>query len=281
MARAHWWLALSFGAALLSSTRLHAEEPARTPQALPRPTARCPRLAEGTVRLLDHDVRVLALGARPHGPIVIYWHGTDSNPERELPRALGERWLARIRKEGGIVVGMLSGQSQGENTSGNAVWFDTDMRVADEVVACALSELKADPRRIHALGMSAGGLQTASYSYRRGYLASVVTYSGGHVVYNGRNWTDTTPADPANKFAALIFHGGPNDYVGMSFVDGGRSYFSDLRKSGHAVALCDHGLGHAIPEQGGELAMKFFDAHPYGSMAKIELPTALAPRCEL
>src|SRR5690606_16148350 len=115
---------------------------------------------------------------------------------------------------GGIVAAPYS-----DPAAGAFPWFLTtgrtrmdDLLVADEVLGCALQGVGVDVRRIHSIGMSAGGLQTAQMSYRRsGYLASVVTYSGGLI--------SSAPArqDPSNRFAALIFHGGANDVIIMGF----------------------------------------------------------------
>ncbi len=256
-----WLLALSSVRTVRADEVPHHSKPAR----LPVPTAKCPEILEGTVAVLDAKVRVLARGRHPGGPLILYWHGTDSTPERELADGIGQSTLEQIRKGAGLVVAMLSGFGHGQNTSGNAVWFDSDMAVADEVVACALEQVKIEPSRIHVMGMSAGGLQTAAFAYRRShYVASVVTYSGGHVVFKEHDFTDAQASDPSNHFAALLFYGGSTDFVGMSFEEGSRTYQKILRQRGHFAVLCDHGKGHIIPKNGGDLAFRFFNAHPFG-----------------
>ena len=100
-------------------------------------------------------------------------------------------------------------------------------------------------------------------SYRRsGYLASVVTYSGGLL------GTAPEMPDPNNKFAAMIFHGGPSDVVIVEFQSLSEGYRSrPPGKSGHFAFICDHGQGHSIPKNDSAQAAvgEFFAAHPYGT----------------
>jgi dienelactone hydrolase len=60
------------------------------------------------------------------------------------------------------------------------VWYTSDGAFADQAVACAIQNKHGDPTHIHTAGYSAGGLQTVWMWYARsGYLASVISYSGG------------------------------------------------------------------------------------------------------
>ena len=250
-----------------------------TPTRLPTNQRTCPAFVEGTMQFLDNDVEIVALGsAELHGPIVFYWHGTGSSP-LEARVGLGTTVISQIKAAGGIVVGMIGDQGSGQNTSGNGVWHDSDMVVADEVLACAIQR-GIDTRHIHALGMSAGGLQTTSFSYMRSnYLASVVVYSGGLTFGN--------PAyqDANNKFAAMIVHGGDNDVVsGFSFQDASVRYRDDLRTDGHFAFLCNHDGGHTIPSGIGTHAWRFFQDHPYGTQPSpyaSALPSTFPTYCTL
>jgi hypothetical protein len=249
------------------------------PTRLPTNQRTCPTFVEGTMQFLDNDVEIVALGsAALHGPIVFYWHGTGSSP-LEARVGLGTTVISQIKAAGGIVVGMIGDQGSGQNTSGNGVWHDSDMVVADEVLACAILR-GIDTRHIHALGMSAGGLQTTSFSYMRSnYLASVVVYSGGLTFGN--------PAyqDANNKFAAMIVHGGDSDVVsGFSFQDASVRYRDDLRTDGHFAFLCNHDGGHTIPSGIGTHAWRFFQDHPYGTQPSpyaSALPSTFPTYCTL
>jgi predicted esterase len=135
-----------------------------------------------------------------------------------------------------------------------------DLQVADEVLACAARQLGTDPRRVHSVGMSAGGLQTTQMAYRRSsYIASVATYSGGVIEQLG------VPArqDSLNPVAALIFHGGPEDVVIVSFQEASETFWRDLTEQGQFAAICNHGRGHTIPFEARSTVWEFFRAHRY------------------
>jgi poly(3-hydroxybutyrate) depolymerase len=136
---------------------------------------------------------------------------------------------------------------------------EDDLLVADEILACAIEKVGVDVRRIHSMGMSAGGLQTVQMSYRRsGYIASVAPYSGGLI--------GTPPnQNPNNAFAAMVFHGGASDVVGPAmFQQLSENYQSNISGAGHFAFLCDHGNGHTIPTDARTSVQAFLSAHPYG-----------------
>jgi len=116
-----------------------------------------------------------------------------------------------------------------------------------------------DLRRIHSIGMSAGGLQTTQMSFRRsGYLASVVTFSGGLL--------GAAPLqEQQNKFAAMIVHGGDSDVVGIGFKPISEAYRDALQTNGHFAFICDHGGGHSIPQDIQPSVSLFFADHPFGT----------------
>jgi poly(3-hydroxybutyrate) depolymerase len=215
------------------------------------------------------------------GPLVFYWHGTGSSPS-EAAYGLGQAVIDEITAAGGIVAAPYS-----DPAAGTFPWFLTtsrsrmdDLQVADEVLACARQSVGVDVRRIHAVGMSAGGLQTTQMSYRRsGYLASVVTYSGGLLSAYG------APArqDPSNRFAALIFDGGAEDVVVISFQQASEAYWGELAGHQHFAAICDHGRGHAIPTDARTSVRDFFAAHPYGATSPYSggLPATFPSYCAL
>jgi predicted esterase len=129
------------------------------------------------------------------------------------------------------------------------------------VLACAIEKVGVDTRRIHTLGMSAGGLHTAQMSLRRSnYIASAVPYSGGIIYGNPPN------ADPSNKFAAMIFHGGETDVVaGADFEQASNNYKDILTQNGNFAFICNHGEGHTIPQDALPSVWQFLQDHPYGT----------------
>ena len=119
-----------------------------------------------------------------------------------------------------------------------------------------------DARKIHSMGMSAGGLQTTAFSFlRSSYLASVATYSGGLAP-----GVEIPDEDPDNPFAALVFFGGASDVYGtFDFAASSQAYYDALRANDRFAALCDHGGGHDIPLDAGPSVVAFFAAHPFGT----------------
>ena len=172
--------------------------------------------------------------------------------------------LSDLTAAGGIVATPYS-----DPAAGQFEWFivgqsskQDDFLLADEIVGCLAEAEMLDPRHVHSMGMSAGALQTTAFSFARAaYVASVSTYSGGLPTGFG-----AANANPANKFAALIFHGGASDSVfGVDFQGASESYYSTLSDDGHFAAICDHGQGHDIPLDAAPSVAAFFAANPYGA----------------
>jgi poly(3-hydroxybutyrate) depolymerase len=216
------------------------------------------------------------------GPLLFYWHGTGSLPA-ESTVGLNAAFDA-ILAAGGIVVAPTHDPAAGQFpwylTDGGGESELHDMLVADEVVACAISEVGIDPTRIHSVGMSAGALQTAQMAYwRSGYIASIATYSGGLLGAGDRQ-------DPDNKIAAMIFHGGVSDEVfDVSFQGLSELLHADFAANGQFSFLCNHGDGHAIPPEPGPASVwQFFQDHPYGTSPSpyaAALPAGFPSYCSL
>ncbi len=256
------------------------------PTFIPTPTGVCPEFVDGT--LTFHPANIAARSVRIFmstaaktldGPLIFYWHGTGSSPA-EATTGLGSTQIEAIKAQGGIIAAPVH-----DPAAGTFPWFyvssttrDDDLRVADEVLGCAIQKVGVDVRRIHSIGMSAGGLNTTQMSYRRsGYIASAVTYSGGRM--------STIPAqDPTNKFAAMIFHGGANDVVGISFQTASQNYYNDLKSKSQFAFLCNHNKGHTIPTDARAAVWKFFQDHPFGTVPSpyaAGLPSAMPTYCAL
>lgn len=257
-----------------------------TPE-LPAPTMPCPTLVDGTVEFhpegleAPRDVRIWLdpdAAAQFDGPVVFYWHGTGGSPQEALV-GLGELGIQEILDAGGIVVAPTH-----DPMAGIFPWYlvledkPNDLLLADEVLACAREQLGVDARRIYSLGFSAGGLHTAQMSIRRSsYLAAAVPYSGGLIF-------GAMPAfeDPANKFSAMIFHGGGSDVVVVGFEQASNDYAAYLGANDNFSLVCDHGGGHQIPDVQ-DSVMQFLSDHPYGTAPSPYaqgIPDDFPPYCE-
>jgi poly(3-hydroxybutyrate) depolymerase len=232
----------------------------------------CPDFKDGYVMFApDGMQRRVLLYATDHpmqgGPLLFSWHSTLPNPE-DAVTWIGQSVIDEIKAQGGIVAAPATGYPNAvrpwDNTPMGAQGVDGDQRLMDEIVACAISKVGIDVRRIHATGMSAGGLKTAQVSFRRsGYIASVVVYSGG--LTDG----DTPPdQDPANPVNAMILYGGPTDISpvdGINYTMASRRYRDLIVAKGGFAFLCNHGGGHSVPGNSQASAWRFLQDHPFGT----------------
>lgn len=242
--------------------------PPDPPSMLPTPTGTCPELADGDVTfapagIAPRDVKLYMsdAAAEMDGPLVFYWHGTGGHPS-EATYALGPDLIQQVVAQGGIVAAPYH-----DDTAGEFPWFlvlgeqQDDLLVADEVLGCAIEQLGVDTTHIHVNGMSAGGLMTSQMSIRRsGYVASAAPYSGGLIA-------DTPPdQDPSNPLSAMIFHGGVDDVVLISFQQASERYQAAIEARGGFAFICDHGMGHEIPGGNAPASVwQFFYDHPFGT----------------
>ena len=238
------------------------------PSKLPQVNGACPDFRDGaTVTVNGIRFKLWVGTSAKKGPLVFYWHGTGGAPNEVValfglaPGGLGNPIINEIKAEGGIV-------ASADNTSGQGIWTDygvwatDDFKAADQIVACAIQQDLIDPGRIHELGFSAGGLAASTmYWLRSNYLASAVSYSGGTSPWPGTSLDQ----DPSNKAPIMLFHGGPNDWVVLSFQDQSIDLAKRAKAAGKTAYLCNHGGGHSIPAAGQRASWEFFKAHPYNA----------------
>jgi predicted esterase len=224
---------------------------------LPTAQGTCPAMIDGDQQFLGKNVllHVPPADAPTGGPLIIYWHGTGSSTA-ECQIALSGQ-MAEINAQGGVVACMDGGQSVNDGDyTGPFEWYSGDYNVADEVVACATAKFKTDAKRIHTLGMSAGGLQASQMAFRRAYVASAVSMSGGCI-------DCPEPPDPTNKIPMMFFHGSEAaDVVVIHFYDTSHQMENTFLERGQFALDCDHNGGHMLPPEGASM-WKFFQDHPY------------------
>jgi predicted esterase len=235
------------------------------PQFLPTATGACPDFTSGKntfspagIPARDVLLWLGAAGAQP-GPLVFFWHGAGGDPS-EAPAALGTKAMSGIQAAGGIVAAPYH-----DPTSTTLPWFlslggaqDDDLKVADEILACAIARKSVDLRRIHSVGFSAGAMNTEQFMARRsGWLASEVVYSGAQI--------GMPPVqDDTNKYPGMLFFGGPSDVVIISFATETQNYHDWMTMNGHFSFMCNHNMGHTVPSSGVNSAYQFLQDHPFG-----------------
>jgi poly(3-hydroxybutyrate) depolymerase len=236
------------------------------------------------IKFAGQDATVWSGASGGGGPLVIYYYATGSNATVEPPTTLGQAQLDAIIAKGGAVVAQNRTTARGK-TTGNNVWYTGDVDIADEIVACGIAKQAIDPRRIHVAGYSAGGIQTTHMWYARsGYVASVLTYSGGSVGIN------VVPIqDAAHPPAALVTHGakGSDTYQGVvDFFDTSKSFVADIKAAGGFAIDCDDGGAHSDFTRRTKVApqaLQFFMDHPYGVSPKpyASLPSTFPSYCKI
>jgi predicted esterase len=240
------------------------------PTRVPSVNGSCPKLTangrytfrDGTGRSLSVQIYI-AVDARqkpaPGGPLILYFHGIGSTPS-EVVSAFTQASIDTVVAQGGVVasfestvcVSCLLDDQQ-------VIWYEQDAPVVDQVVACALAQARVDPRRIHALGFSAGAMYTIYLALARAdYLASVMSYSGG------LSDQSIMSQDPRNHVPALLSYGRMDlDVVVINFAAQSIAWYDQYHPLGYYSLMCDHGGSHMIAPELAPLGLRFFLDHPY------------------
>jgi len=182
-----------------------------------------------------------------------------------------------VTAAGGVIVS-FQGTTGGDLNSGTNIFGVGDLKLVDNLVACAVKDHNIDPRRIYAMGCSAGGLfSTAMAALRSQYLAAASPNSGGSVV----------PAAFANDHTPplMTVHGKMgSDVVIIDFASASATADKTFKARGGFVIDCDTGAGHC---GGGGLAgdaWKFLQAHPFGVDPEpwaAGLPAGFSTQCKI
>jgi hypothetical protein len=223
---------------------------------IPPVPANCPKIAPGNITVLGQQVSIWLGPPGKKGPLLFYWHGTGGVAEQALQGVAPA--LDDIQANGGIVASFTTSTNQGFE-SGPHVWHLGDFDMTDVIFACGVDQGLVDPRRVYTSGCSAGGLQSSVMIYERSsYLAAAMPNSGGLL----KDWT---LEDPNSVPAVMSTHGGPQDFVGVSFSQTTARLDQDILRLGGFVVDCDHGGGHCDSPPGVKAAQwRFLKAHPFG-----------------
>ncbi len=241
------------------------------PTMLPAAMGTCPTFAAGsgstvTITAGSGSIQAQVWAGSPTGggPLILYWHGTASSPMGEIPISFD---TDAVSAAGGLIVGFNANSRTGATTgnTGDNVWYQSDAAFADQTVACAIQQYKIDPRHIHTAGYSAGGLQTVYMWYARsGYIASVISYSGGDGIIN-----KVAMQDPSNVAPAIGAHGAVgSDQLVLDFAMDTENWESEIKTAGGFSIDCNDGGSHldffAKRAPGLKpVAWKFFNDHPF------------------
>ncbi len=225
---------------------------------IPPVSGDCPAFGSSTISFMGlSGIRIVA-GAKPPdatAPMLFYWHGTGgvSSEFERMAVAVAEG----IKAQNGVLVSFQN-TTAGDLYSGTLIFGESDLKIVDQLVACAVRDANVDPRRIYTTGCSAGGLfATAMAALRSNYVAAAAPNSGGYVIKPPFQNDHTPPL--------MTIHGAPGaDVVIVDFSQTSASADQYFKSRGGFVINCNTGGGHC---GGGPLASDiwaFFQAHPFG-----------------
>jgi predicted esterase len=252
--------------------------PGASDPVIPKLTGNCPDWTNGTITYMGLSGIQIAAGARPANataPMLVYWHGTGStsNEYTSMAAPVADGILA-----GGGVIVSFQGTTGGDLYSGTSIFGQGDLKIVDQLVACAVRDHNVDPRRIYTMGCSAGALfSTAMAALRSSYIAAAAPNSGGIVM--------APPFDSDHVPPLMTVHGAMGtDVVIVDFAAASGSADKLFKQKGGFVVDCNTGGGHC---SGAALAgdvWTFFQAHTYGvgpEPWKTGLPPGFSNQCQI
>ncbi len=238
--------------------------------AAPIQVAGCPNLQTGRIAIqaggFTRHVRVFPPADPVGKPVIFLWHGlgdTASNFSAGFSaktRAVASD-VTIIVPEACYQEDAVPGCTPGLFTWSSTGNSDPDAALFDTTLACLDQQWQIDRSRVYTIGFSAGALwSTWLLMHRSDYLAAAVTFSGG-IIDNVLPYLA-----PTYNLPVLTAWGGDTDQFANGLVDFNQATATlraDLRKDGHFVLACNHGLGHTVPPQGPDFALKFVLNHAW------------------
>jgi predicted esterase len=246
---------------------------------IPPAPSDCPQWGNTTITYGGLAGIQIAAGAKPAGPsapMLIYWHGTGSTSGEYA--LLAAQIANGVVAAGGVIVS-FQGTTGGDLNSGTSIFGAGDLKLIDNLVACAVKDHNVDPRKIYTNGCSAGGLMAmATAALRSSYIAAAASNSGGFPVL--------VPAFQNGHTAPIMtVHGAMGaDVVIIDFAQASALADMTFKAKGGFVIDCNTGGGHC---GGGGLAgdvWTFFQAHPFGVSPEpwtAGLPPGFSTQCKI
>jgi dienelactone hydrolase len=189
-------------------------------------------------------------------PVVFNYHGIGGSIDGMLS---AENLLEEANRTGHIII-----TPQALDRGGQAAWdpigapnYNQDVVLFDDLLTCVSDQYNIDPQRVHAMGMSLGGIFTGTLVLTRSdVLASAAPFSGGLMNFQAEGW---------QPIPTVVSWGGEDDFIlDQDFDLLARSMMDTLSEDGHFIVGCDHGLGHALAPEVWPYAFQFFSDHPQG-----------------
>ncbi len=223
----------------------------------------CPQLTDGTNQGfasggLERSFEVaLPAGYDPERawPLIMLFHGYGGKGSNLLDSEV----LAVASELGAILIAPDAAERGGENAWDvfNDALTNSDLAFVDDLVTCAGTTWNIDPDRVHAGGMSAGGLFTGLLIEQRSQmLASAAPFSGGLL---GPMAEDFFP------LPVQVLWGGDSDHAyAVDFSETNAEMLDTLGAAGSFLVACEHDGGHSYDPSFWDFTLPFLLDHPRG-----------------
>lgn len=188
-------------------------------------------------------------------PVVLLFHGYGGTGASLLSGTL----LDAADREGAILIAPDASDRGGQEAWDvfNDARTNTDLVLFDDLLTCASNTWNIDPDRVHATGMSNGGLFTTLLLAQRSQtLASAAPLSGGLL---GELADDFAPPP------VQVLWGGDTDIAyNVNFTEQAADLIALLQDHGAFVVACEHDQGHTLDPDFWPFTLDFLLDHPKG-----------------
>ncbi|MBU0553079.1 hypothetical protein KKB55_08255 [Myxococcota bacterium] len=203
-------------------------------------------------------------------PLIMLHHGLGDSTEEILTASA----MLDLIDEGFILAVPRSANAASEWDYLVETGDRPDLALFDDLLTCLSAQLSVDPDRVHATGLSAGGLWSTYLGLHRSEaLASVAPVSGGLIV---------SYPEPPVRLPFLVTWGGPTDEAyGQDFNLFALSLLETLTAGAHPLIRCEHTLGHTWSSDFTPWVLRFLLDHPKGATLYDSLPESFPDYCAI
>lgn len=240
----------------------------------------CPSLVEGpntgfeSAGLMREFLVFLPEGHDPQvpTPTIFLFHGLTASAEAMVESSAMDTFVDDL---GFILIAPRSHEDGAIEWDSSSAGDNPDLAFFDDLSACAIESLGADPARLYTTGLSAGSME-ASYLglYRSEVVAATASLSTGLLA-------PVRQDAPPQPF--LTAWGGAEDLAfDQNFEVLTQALNTELRALGHPVVTCNHGQEHYWRAEFTPWVLEFLLAHALGDALAFEaLPDTFPDYCSI
>ncbi len=203
-------------------------------------------------------------------PLVFLFHGLGGDADEFITRTEMDTYVDDL----GFVLVVPTSMQGGVEWDQLTLDDNPDLTFFDDMVTCVTEQYNVDTDRIHATGLSAGGLFSSYLGLQRpAVLASVAPFSGGFLA----GYPDPEPTIPY-----MVSWGGEMDLAfDQNFNELAMRMIGTLTENGHGLVTCNHNMEHVWEAEFTPWALRYLFDHPKGAAAPYAaaLPDAFPDYC--